>query len=211
MPPLGSKRATVYVELPRLVTHPEERAAQMVAAVEEGLLVSTTREIGRIKAGTTVPANTGALVKSLVATQPTRIGSFVEASFLSAGQPAVYSTVMDKGRTPGKRLWMGWLLYGRGSERTAEGWRTGWVNRRMGSDVERVAAALKAERGGRRDYRKEAAFLLARKVARAIVTKGITAREFFHRYYRPTPDRTRFVGQIRRDILSAMKRRGLAG
>jgi len=93
----------------------------------------------------------------------------------------------------------------------------------MKSNVQALAATLQTEyiqkypkrrKGVSRaigKFQKEAAFLLARKVARAIVTKGITAREFFHRYYRPTPDRTRFVGQIRRDILSAMKRRGLAG
>lgn len=203
--------ASVSVKLPRMVTHPQEMQAKIVAATAEGLKVAMTRELGTIQRGGTVPANTGALLKSLVSTEPMRRPTHVEASYASVGQPAIYSDVMDKGRHPGRRLWHGWLLYGRGSERTADGWQTGWVNRRMRADVDRLASALKAERGGNGNYRKQAAFLLARKVARNIVTRGIQGREFFHRYARSSPERARFYAQIERDVKAAMRRKGVTG
>lgn len=223
MASIGSRRATVHVKLPELISAPEKRARKIVEATRAAVERTMVLTLKDIRTGDTVPVNTGALHKSLRHTRATQTRDGVSSQIISAGMPAIYAPVMDQGRTPGRRMWFGWLYYGRDGEGNPASWKSGWVWRRMKNEVRRIAhdlqskykAAHPRKRSGvsRRfvKFEQQAAYLLARKIARNIAARGIKARRFASRYSKPGPAREKLLKTLGQSMSAEWKRRGLTG
>jgi hypothetical protein len=216
--------ARVTVTLPPLLTDPSLAQGAVISIASEAVRVSMTKTLGEMKKTSStkrrpgsVPANTGALSRSL-SVQPVR----VQAGKVKTGiqSPLPYAPIMDSGRQPGRRLWWGWLLYGRGAERNPEGWKTGWVRRQMRAVVDEYARNLQAayisthkkkRKGVNRSidkYQKQAAFLLARSIARKIVARGIKGRRYAARYAPGGDKHIGLLDSIQREFTATAKRQG---
>jgi hypothetical protein len=180
--------------LPRVLTDLEEQntgcgARAMVLAMEE------TR--ASIVAGPFVPVDRGLLRMSLAVYDFQAGPTSYVARIIVTGPAATYGVVMELGRLPGKRgpSWRV-LYYGPGADGLPDGWRSGWVYRKLKGAVDSLARQLKAERtkmakakalafggvaesaGTADSFRAQACFILARAIARKIHARGIKAHGF---------------------------------
>lgn len=214
--------ADVRVTLPEVLGSPKRFHARLETSVRVGMRVAMVETVEDIKKYGDVPRNTGLLTRSLKAVDVTVADGAVRSGIKATGAAAVYADVMDKGRRRGKKVWFGWLLYGRGQESNREkSWRTGWIFRKRRDDVDALARRLQAEykaahpkkrKGVSRaigKFQRRAAFLLARKVALNIFRRGIRGYEYA-RQYAPGGDRhDELVARITARISEQMRRRGL--
>lgn len=187
--------AHVTVVLPPLLAEPDS----FLSAIQQGARAAMDAEIPSVLTEIAqegrIPRDRGTLQRAVVnAAQPARIdGSRVVADITVAGEASQYAAVQDLGRRAGKRMTWRVLYYGPGTFGLRDGWRSGWVNRKLRPWVQEIAASLRAEDEAKRvrgqakarlkkdrvlAYERRACYLLAVSIASKIRARGMVGKMF---------------------------------
>ena len=185
--------STLTVKLPKKLKRLAPDCAEVGAVSMTEALYETHADA---VTGKRLPRNTGALLQSLQVSRVVVADGRVSGSIFVAGVAVQYAGVQEFGRRAGARgpSWRV-LFYGPGARGQADGWRSGWVNRRLRARVVDIAASLQNEAlqgrrvlsGGFRlasrvpsidTFERQAAFLLARAIARKIHARGMKGKRF---------------------------------